>query len=81
MAEIKVEEGLTSEIAGLRSAGKKVAGNKPSLSSASSLPACEAYRERCRALGDVLELFGKLVAKDAGEIQEFVDKMKNLDNS
>ena len=81
MAEIKVEEGLSQQISSFRKAGQELTGKAVSLDDASSLPTCKAYRERCRQLSELLTSFGKLVEKDAREIQEFMDKMKQLDQS
>ena len=81
MAEIKVEEGLNAEINALDTAGEALSGKNPDLDESSSLPTCKAYRKRCRDLAEVLTSFSRLVDKDAREIQEFVDKMRSLDNS
>lgn len=81
MAEIKVEDGFRVELDEFAASAEALNMYIAIPTNVPKLPASKAFHELMVKLNSVLIEYGKLVIKDADELIEFVDKMKELDNA
>ena len=83
MAEIKVKEGLTTESAALRTSGNGVNDGYTAIDSGevSTLKTSMEYISQHDAIKGLMELYKKLVLKDAADLDSFVEEMKKADEA
>ena len=78
--EIKIEEGIFSEIESFRSSAAEYSGASK-VSSIAGLEACIQFKTVMNQLIDLATAYKVLIDKDGQEIRNFAYKMRNLDKS
>ena len=81
MAEIKVEDGFRVELDEFAASAEALKAYVSLPTNVPNLPAAKAFHQLLAKMNGVFVEYIKLVNKDADELIEFVDKMKELDNA
>ena len=81
MAEIKITEGFQKELNDLESQAAGLTSKILSTHNVSTLPTCKAFAQMVEDLSTAILAYKQLVIKDVEELNEFADKMKELDEA
>lgn len=83
MAEFKITEKLSDEIAGVKKTGKKINDDYKKVSSedVDTLDTAVEYLEQHKRIKKLLELYKELVLKDVKDMKSMVKEVEEMDKS
>lgn len=80
MAEIKLNEGFSSEVEAFRASGEKLSASASSIPTGElSLPTVDAYQDRFHSIWQIMIKFWALTKKDAADMDALAEKLKAAD--